>query len=56
MQTGFDHLFSTGDLQIVSRLLRSVLDGLWALHDAFPYRPLGELPLLLRRQILGELT
>ena len=47
--------FPREDLQLKQTLRRSVLDGIAAPQDAFPYRPLGEHPVFFRRQTWREL-
>ena len=48
--------FSRGDLQIRRQLRRSVVAGMMAPKDAFPYRPVGEHPTFARRQAFQELS
>lgn len=48
--------FPRGDLQIRRQLRRSVVDGMEAPIDSFPYRPLGEHPVFRRRQAWTELN
>jgi hypothetical protein len=47
--------FPSGDLQIRRSLRHSVMDGMKAPADVFPYRPLGEHPVFLRRQCFLEM-
>lgn len=53
---GLSRRFPRGDLQIRRDVRRSEQDGMKAPRDAFPYRPVGEHPLLLRRQTFKELS
>jgi hypothetical protein len=46
--------FPRGDLQIRRSLRRSVMAGMQAPVESFPYRPLGEHPVFLRSQTLQE--
>lgn len=48
--------FPRGDLQIRRHVRRSVMDGMRAPIDAFPFRPVGEHPVFLRRQAFKELS
>jgi hypothetical protein len=48
--------FPRGDLQIRRSLRRSVMAGMQAPTDVFPYRPLGEHPVFLRRQSFQEMA
>lgn len=52
---GLSRRFFRGDLQIRRRLRRSVVAGMKAPVDVFPYRPLGEHPGFARRQAFEEL-
>jgi Reverse transcriptase (RNA-dependent DNA polymerase) len=47
--------FPRNDLRVRRQLRRSVMDGMRAPVDAFPYRPLGEHPVFMRRQVFAEL-
>jgi hypothetical protein len=48
--------FPSGDLRVRRQLRRSVMDGMAAPVDVFPYRPLGEHPVFMRKQALAELA
>jgi hypothetical protein len=48
--------FPRGDRQIRRSLRRSVMAGMQAPADVFPYRPLGEHPVFLRRQSFQEMA
>ena len=53
---GLSRRFPRGDLRIRRQLRRSVLDGMAASTDAFPYRPVGEHPVIQKRQAFSELS
>lgn len=53
---GLSRRFFRGDLQIKRQLRRSVVAGMKAPRDAFPYRPVGEHPAFARRQAYAELA
>lgn len=48
--------FPRGDLQIRRQLRRSVVDGMGAPRDVFPFRPVGENPIAQRKQAYAELA
>jgi Reverse transcriptase (RNA-dependent DNA polymerase) len=48
--------FPRDDLRVRRQLRRSVADGMRAPIDAFPYRPLGEHPVFMRKQAYSELA
>ena len=48
--------FPRGDLQICRQVRRPVMGGMAAPKDGFPYRSLGENPIIRRRQALKELN
>ena len=47
--------FPRGDLRVRRCVRQSVLDGIQAPSDSFPYRPQGEHPVFLKQQTLTEL-
>lgn len=53
---GLSRRFPRGDLQIRRQLRHSVVDGMKAPLDAFPFRPLGEHPFYLRTAMYQELN
>lgn len=53
---GLSRRFPTGDLQIRRQLRRSVQAGMRVPLHVFPYRPVGEHPVFLRRQAFAELA
>jgi hypothetical protein len=48
--------FPRDDLRVRRQLRRSVMDGMLAPKDAFPYRPQGEHPVFARKQAFLELA
>jgi len=53
---GLSRRFPRGDLQIRRQLRRSVLDGVKAPRDTFKFRPVGENPVVQRKQAFAELA
>lgn len=52
---GLSRRFPRGDLQVRRQVRHSVRAGMQAPIDSFPFGPLGEHPLFLRRQVYKEL-